>query len=75
MGAWSYVKPRLETAMRELGGPAGLQQRHLRYVGRTASASVGELTRSPPPLHSCVHATLGAKPGWMQCGRDGCSSP
>ncbi|CAL5220687.1 g2736 [Coccomyxa viridis] len=40
MGAWSYIKPRLETAMRELGGPAGLQQRHLRYIGRTASASV-----------------------------------
>ena len=42
MGAWSYIKPRLDTAMRELGGPAGLEQRHLRYVGRTASASVGE---------------------------------
>ena len=41
MGAWSYIKPRLDTAMRELGGPAGLEQRHLRYVGRTASASVG----------------------------------
>ncbi len=42
MGAWSYIKPRLDTAMRELGGPAGLQQRHLRFIGRTASASVGE---------------------------------
>ena len=43
MGAWSYIKPRLDTAMRELGGPAGLEQRHLRYIGRTASASVGAL--------------------------------
>ena len=43
MGAWSYIKPRLDTAMRELGPTAGMHQRPLRYVGRTAAASVGEI--------------------------------
>ena len=41
MGAHAYVKPRLATALRELGEPAGIAPRPLRYVGRTASASVG----------------------------------
>ncbi len=58
MGAWSYIKPRLETAMRELGGPAGLQQRHLRYIGRTASASVGELAITQL-VHPSSHAIGG----------------
>ena len=44
MGAWSYIKPRLDTAMRELGPTAGMHQRPLQYVGRTAAASVGETT-------------------------------
>lgn len=42
MGAWLYVKPRMETAMRELSdagtGPGSAQWR-LRYVGRAAAAS------------------------------------
>ena len=42
MGAHAYIKPRLATALRELGEPAGISSaRPLRYVGRTASASVG----------------------------------
>ena len=44
MGAHAYVKPRLATALRELGEPAGIAPRPLRYVGRTASASVGART-------------------------------
>lgn len=43
MGAWRFVKPRLDTAMRELlpahARPAQLRQ--LRYVGRPAAASPG----------------------------------
>jgi 2-oxoglutarate dehydrogenase E1 component len=49
MGAWSYVQPRLETALRELpaaGGEAagaaaaaGGGQQRVRYVGRPAAAS------------------------------------
>ena len=45
MGAWRFVKPRLDTAMRELlprhARPAQLRQ--LRYVGRPAAASPGAL--------------------------------
>ena len=48
MGAYFYIKPRLATAMRELGSPAGMQPRPLRYVGRTASASVGEWPHFAP---------------------------
>ena len=44
MGAHAYVKPRLATALRELGEPAGIAPRPLHYVGRTASASVGART-------------------------------
>ncbi|BDA49631.1 probable 2-oxoglutarate dehydrogenase E1 component [Coccomyxa sp. Obi] len=40
MGAYFYIKPRLATAMRDLGPPASAPPRPLRYVGRTASASV-----------------------------------
>jgi 2-oxoglutarate dehydrogenase complex dehydrogenase (E1) component-like enzyme len=43
MGAYFYIKPRLETAMRELGESVGMHARPLRYVGRSASASVGEI--------------------------------
>lgn len=42
MGAHAYIKPRLDTAMRELAPQAGAQPRPIRYVGRSASASVGE---------------------------------
>ncbi|KAK9810028.1 hypothetical protein WJX72_003602 [[Myrmecia] bisecta] len=39
MGAWLYVKPRMDTAMRELFAVAGMAPRRLRYVGRPAAAS------------------------------------
>ncbi len=49
MGAWGYVKPRLETALRELpltgkakaaaAAAAGGQQLRVRYVGRPPAAS------------------------------------
>lgn len=42
MGAYSYIKPRLATAVRELGESVGMQPVPLRYVGRSPSASVGE---------------------------------
>lgn len=41
MGAHAYVRPRIATALRELCEPTGVSHRPLRYVGRTASASVG----------------------------------
>lgn len=60
MGAWRYVKPRYETAMRELVPQASDPQqqsrlRQLRYVGRAAAASPGEchLSCLSPPL-SCT---------------------
>ena len=53
MGAWSYIRPRLGTAMRELGASAGMRQRPLSYVGRTSSASVGE---------ACCSATMDLAP-------------
>lgn len=37
MGAWLYVKPRMDTALRELY--LGDHPRHVQYVGRPASAS------------------------------------
>jgi 2-oxoglutarate dehydrogenase E1 component len=36
MGAWTYVDPRVETALRDAGGHAGARAR---YVGRAAAAS------------------------------------
>lgn len=43
MGAWRYVKPRMDTAMRELmDSQAGsAQPLRIRYVGRPAAASPG----------------------------------
>ena len=43
MGAWRYVKPRMDTAMRELmeGQPGSAQPLRIRYVGRPAAASPG----------------------------------
>ena len=40
MGAWTYVKPRLETALRDLSGSTHIQQLH--YVGRPTAASTGD---------------------------------
>ena len=72
MGAWRYVKPRYETAMRELvqapqqgqQGPAGAA-RELRYVGRAAAASPGGThlplrwprPHSAPQLKRCMQYT------------------
>ena len=39
MGAWLYVKPRLDTALRELSADTGCAPRTIRYVGRPASGS------------------------------------
>ena len=42
MGAWSYVKPRFDTAMRSMGvglDPAAQLRDPIRYVGRTPSAA------------------------------------
>eukprot|EP00803_Ostreobium_quekettii_P007935 evm.model.scf_3304.2 EVM.evm.TU.scf_3304.2 scf_3304:5531-14070(-) len=39
MGAWLYVKPRLDTALRELWGDKGGRIRSMRYIGRPVSAS------------------------------------
>lgn len=43
MGAWRYVKPRMDTAMRELmeSQPGSAQPLRIRYVGRPAAASPG----------------------------------
>lgn len=48
MGAWRYVKPRFDTAMRELEAGEGVGSappdhtpRRIRYVGRPAAASPG----------------------------------
>ncbi len=42
MGAWTYVKPRLETALRNLTDCAIAPNLH--YVGRPSAASTGDLT-------------------------------
>lgn len=39
MGAWLYVRPRLETAMRELYDKTLCRLRSLTYIGRPVSAS------------------------------------
>lgn len=39
MGAWLYVRPRMETAIRELCGKTKSAPRQLRYIGRPVSAS------------------------------------
>ena len=39
MGAWLYVRPRMETAMRELCSGEPRTPRVLRYIGRPVSAS------------------------------------
>ena len=42
MGAWRYVKPRFDTAMRELEAQQETDaSRRIRYVGRPAAASPG----------------------------------
>lgn len=43
MGAWRYVKPRMDTAMRELmeSQAGSAQPLRIRYVGRPAAASPG----------------------------------
>lgn len=43
MGAWRYVKPRMDTAMRELmeSQQGTAQPLRIRYVGRPAAASPG----------------------------------
>jgi 2-oxoglutarate dehydrogenase E1 component len=47
MGAHAYIKPRLDTAMRELAPQIGVEPRPIRYIGRSASASVGKHTLNP----------------------------
>lgn len=39
MGAWLYVRPRMETALRELCGRRNGTPRELKYIGRPVSAS------------------------------------
>ena len=73
MGAWSYIKPRLDTAMRELGPTAGMHQRPLRYVGRTAAASVGEiapLQQGCLPRERIVVAHAGLDMCMLSCDLD-----
>ena len=43
MGSWRYVKPRMDTAMRELmeSQPGSAHPLRIRYVGRPAAASPG----------------------------------
>lgn len=43
MGAWRYVKPRMDTAMRELmeSQQGSAEPLRIRYVGRSAAASPG----------------------------------
>ncbi len=43
MGAWRYVKPRMDTAMRELvkSQEGSIPPPRIRYVGRPAAASPG----------------------------------
>lgn len=43
MGAWRYVKPRMDTAMRELmeSQQGATKPLRIRYVGRPAAASPG----------------------------------
>ena len=64
MGAWRYMKPRMDTAMRELmkSREGSMPPSRIRYVGRPAAASPG--LRSSPLLTAvkiCVllmHAEL-----------------
>ena len=51
MGAWRYIKPRMDTAMRELmeRGEGSAAPRRIRYVGRPAAASPGLQPPTPPP--------------------------
>ena len=62
MGAWRYVKPRFDTAMRELEAQEGANApRRIRYVGRPAAASPGTaamccLRNRKLAAHSeCIH--------------------
>lgn len=56
MGAWRYVKPRMDTAMRELmeSQAGSTQPLRIRYVGRPAAASPGVFPFCMP----CVSLTL-----------------
>lgn len=46
MGAWRYIKPRFDTAMRELETQENADApRRIRYVGRSAAASPGVSSR------------------------------
>lgn len=39
MGAWLYVRPRMETILRELCGKMNKEPIHLKYIGRPVSAT------------------------------------
>ena len=65
-GAWRYVKPRLDTAMRELLPRSGPHVRPaelctLWYIGRPAAASPG-----PSPLQHVVRACTIVVYSWLQ---------
>ena len=49
MGAWTYVKPRLETALRDLTDCAEAPELH--YIGRPTAASPGEQLVPWPDLY------------------------
>ncbi len=52
MGAWRYIKPRMDTAMRELvknQEGSSMPPTRIRYVGRPAAASPGA-----PPAHGLL---------------------
>ena len=77
MGAWRYMKPRMDTAMRELmkSREGSMPPSRIRYVGRPAAASPG-LSSSPllTAVKICVllmHAELFkfGKPYGCQHGR------
>jgi len=61
MGAWRYIKPRMDTAMRELvkSQEGSIPPPRIRYVGRPAAASPGlyllpQIAKTPllPIAHS-----------------------
>eukprot|EP00939_MAST-03C_sp_MAST-3C-sp1_P003461 g3461.t1 len=64
MGAWSYVRPRAETALRETGDVSSEGEgRRVRYVGRPASAapSSGSASMHHKELRKIIRDALGER--------------
>jgi len=49
MGAWMYVQPRINTALRDMCAAEGAVAREVQYIGRAASAATATAS---PDIHS-----------------------